>query len=339
MSLWRESRRSAVGHRLPARAPRLTATWSPAGPEDLGDEGGRRRLPCRARDPDRRPLPALEQQVAEAGHDGALGAQALHAHSRLGRPDVEVGDLGGAGLAVEIGVRLDVDAELAELPGVGRPGVTACEAHHLAFCSQEAGKRDRIGVEPLDEGGHVPIIAVRHASKPTRVFPCFSVRVPGIVIGHPTEATVPEQAEARREAESIYRRMVDALVERDLTALERLWSDDVELRSNAIGGVLAVGRAEALATVEANSGLLFDPTLVSFQHLGDGWMIVAARLRHTVGGGLADSEKTLLARVLDRKVCVSLVFRKPSEARAEYELRRRAELEEAPCSHGGRRRV
>ncbi len=133
---------------------------------------------------------------------------------------------------------------------------------------------------------------------------------------------MPEQAEARREAESIYRRMVDALVERDLTALERLWSDDVELRSNAIGGVLAVGRAEALATVEANSGLLFDPTLVSFQHLGDGWMIVAARLRHTVGGGLADSEKTLLARVLDRKVCVSLVFRKPSEARAEYELRR-----------------
>jgi hypothetical protein len=117
--------------------------------------------------------------------------------------------------------------------------------------------------------------------------------------------------------------MVAALTKRDLPLLETLLADDVELRSNAIAGELVVGRADALAAIRANSQILFDPTLLSFRHLGDGWMIVAARLRHSTNGGLADSQKTLLARVLDGKVRASLVFRRPEEARAEYEARRR----------------
>ena len=110
--------------------------------------------------------------------------------------------------------------------------------------------------------------------------------------------------------------------ERDLNVLSTLLAEDVELRSNAIGGELAVGRADVLAAVEANRDLLFDPVLLSFNHLGDGWMIVPARLRHSIPlGGIADSTKTVLARVLDGKVSVSLVFRDVGEARAEYEQR------------------
>lgn len=133
---------------------------------------------------------------------------------------------------------------------------------------------------------------------------------------------MPVDATNRSEMESVFRQMVEALAERDLSALSTLLAEDVELRSNAIGGTLAMGRAEVLAAVEANSDLLFDPVLLSFNHLGDGWMIVPARLRHSIPlGGLADSSKTVLARVLDGKVSVSLVFRDSGEARAEYEQR------------------
>ena len=91
---------------------------------------------------------------------------------------------------------------------------------------------------------------------------------------------MPMDATNRSEMESVFRRMVEALVERDLNVLSTLLAEDVELRSNAIGGELAVGRADVLAAVQANRDLLFDPVLLSFNHLGDGWMIVPARLRH-----------------------------------------------------------
>lgn len=142
---------------------------------------------------------------------------------------------------------------------------------------------------------------------------------------------MPMDATNRSEMESVFRRMVEALVERDLNVLSTLLAEDVELRSNAIGGQLAVGRADVLAAVEANRDLLFDPVLLSFNHLGDGWMIVPARLRHSIPlGGIADSTKTVLARVRDGKVSVSLVFRDIGEARAEYEQRTGREHGAAP---------
>jgi hypothetical protein len=116
--------------------------------------------------------------------------------------------------------------------------------------------------------------------------------------------------------------MVEALADRDLEVLNAVLADDVELRSNAIGGQRAVGRANVVAAVDEHRDLLFDPVLLSFSHLGDGWMIVPARLRHTIpDGGLADSNKTVLARVLESKVQVSVVFRDIGEARAEYDRR------------------
>ena len=142
---------------------------------------------------------------------------------------------------------------------------------------------------------------------------------------------MPMDATNRGEMESVFRRMVEALVERDLNVLSTLLADDVELRSNAIGGELAVGRANVLAAVEENRDLLFDPVLLSFSHLGDGWMIVPSRLRHSIPhGGLADSTKTVLARVRDGKVSVSLVFRDVGEARAEYEQRAGSQHATAP---------
>ncbi len=161
--LARRSSRSAVGQRFPARAPRLTASVDPGRAEDRGDERGRRRLAGGAGDADARPGPALEQEVAEARDAGSLGAQALDAGRHFGRPDVEVGDLGRAGVGVEVGARLQLDPELAELrsPRAGRrarrrgrrgaPGGPPGE---------QAGERKRIGVEPLDEDRHVAIIAV-----------------------------------------------------------------------------------------------------------------------------------------------------------------------------------
>lgn len=142
------------------------------------------------------------------------------------------------------------------------------------------------------------------------------------------ETGLPTIAVARRE-ELIFGWAVDALRARDSAALETLLADDVVLRSYATGLDLVVGRASALAAVHANRQSLYDPTLAKFNHLGSGWMIVSARIRHSLeGGGMADSAKTLLVRVLDDQVRVSLVFNTAPEAQAEYERRSSAESDD-----------
>ncbi|MEO5633721.1 hypothetical protein [Gaiella sp.] len=129
---------------------------------------------------------------------------------------------------------------------------------------------------------------------------------------------------------AMYAQMVDALAKRDLNLLVELLAEDVEVRSYATAGQLVVGRANVIAAIEANSHLVFDPVLLKSDHLGDGWMIVGGRLRHSLPtGGIADSEKTILACVVDQKVTVSLVFRTAAEARAEHR-NRIAHLEEVP---------
>lgn len=83
--------------------------------------------------------------------------------------------------------------------------------------------------------------------------------------------------------------MAAALAQRDTPTLRCLLADDVELRSNAIAGDLVVGRSAALAAIKAHRGLLFEPTLLTFDHLDNGWMIVPAQLRHSLpSGGMAD---------------------------------------------------
>ena len=125
-----------------------------------------------------------------------------------------------------------------------------------------------------------------------------------------------------KQIELVYRRMVDGLVARDLDLLRELLTEDVELRSNAIGGRLVTGRENVLAAIASHRDLLFDPVLLRVEHLGDGWMIVPARLRHSLpAGGMADSTKTVLARVRDEQVSVSLVFATTAQARAEYDHR------------------
>jgi hypothetical protein len=126
--------------------------------------------------------------------------------------------------------------------------------------------------------------------------------------------------------ESIFGSMVEAIRRRDLAALERLLVAEVELRSYSTGLELVRGRPLALAAVQAHEQSLYDPTLTRFEHLGDGWMIVSARIRHSLpGGGMADSAKTLLARVVGDRVRLSLVFNLAADAWTEYE--RRAGLE------------
>ena len=51
---------------------------------------------------DGRPGPALEQQVAEARDARATSAEQADPRRHLGRPDVEVGDLGLAGVGIEV---------------------------------------------------------------------------------------------------------------------------------------------------------------------------------------------------------------------------------------------
>ena len=67
------------------------------------------------------------------------------------------------------------------------------------------------------------------------------------------------------------------------------------------------GKSEVLEAVKATRDRIYDPVLLSFEHLGDGWLIAAGRLRHTAEGGwMADGRKAALARVVDAKVHVSL---------------------------------
>ncbi len=77
--------RAATHRMLDARAP-----------EDLCRERRRRGLAGGPGDPDARPPPALEQQVAEARHPRPLSTETPHPGRDLGRPDVEVGDVGVA---------------------------------------------------------------------------------------------------------------------------------------------------------------------------------------------------------------------------------------------------
>jgi hypothetical protein len=134
---------------------------------------------------------------------------------------------------------------------------------------------------------------------------------------------MPERAPAEQNRhESVYRSFVAALTQRDLAEIGALTTDDVEVRSYSTAGALVRGREETLTAVDGNRHLIYTPSLHAFEHLGEGWMIVSARLRHTTdAGGMADSAKTLLARVEGARVSASLVFATPSEALAEHAAR------------------
>ena len=147
-----------------------------------------------------------------------------------------------------------------------------------------------------------------------------------------TEETELPTVDTSRREELIFRWMVDALRARDQAALETLLADDVELCSYATGLETIVGRANALAAVQANKHSLYDPIVTRFNHLGDGWMIVSARIRHSLqGGGIADSAKTLLVRVLDEQVRLSLVYNTAAEVHAEYVRRTGGESIDPPA--------
>ena len=105
--------------------------------------------------------------------------------------------------------------------------------------------------------------------------------------------------------ESVYESMLTALARRDVGLLDELLADDVEFRSYATGPETMRGKSEVLEAVKATRDRIFDPVLLGFEHLGDGWLIAAARLRHSAEGGwMADSRKAALARVVDAKVHV-----------------------------------
>jgi hypothetical protein len=127
---------------------------------------------------------------------------------------------------------------------------------------------------------------------------------------------------ALQQLESVYESMITALARRDIALLDSLLSDDVEFRSYAIGVQPMRGKREVLEAVKATRDRIFDPVLLSFEHLGDGWLIAAGRLRHTAEGGwMADTRKAALGRVVDSKVHASLASSSAEEARAEFEAR------------------
>ena len=162
------SRRSAVGQRFPARAPSLTAMSDAGAAEDGSDERGRGGLAGGARDADARAPPALEQQVAEA-REARTASTELHDPRRdLGRPDVEVRDLGLTGVGIEVDAGLDVDPELTQLPRLGGLGLRAREPHRVALAGEQSRERHCVGVEPLDQDIHTWIIAGRRRSPARR---------------------------------------------------------------------------------------------------------------------------------------------------------------------------
>ena len=109
---------------------------------------------------------------------------------------------------------------------------------------------------------------------------------------------------------------------RDIGLLDELLADDVEFRSYATGPEPMHGKSEALEAVKATRDRILDLVLLGFEHLGDGWLIAAAQLRHTAEGGwMADSRKAALARVVDAKVHVSLASSTVDEVRAEFAAR------------------
>ena len=153
------SRSSAVGQRLPARAPAADGDIDAGGAQDRRDERGRRRLAGGAGDPDRRPGPTLEQQVAETRDARALRAKPLYAGRDLGRPDVEVGDLGRPRVGVEIGVGPRRGCRARE-GAAASSGAAAALARRTVRPSsaRPPRERERVGVEPLDENRHPMII-------------------------------------------------------------------------------------------------------------------------------------------------------------------------------------
>ena len=62
------------------------------------------------------------------------------------------------------------------------------------------------------------------------------------------------------------------------------------------------GKSNVLEAVKATRDRIFDPVLLSYEHLGDGWLIAAGTLRHsTEGGWMADGRKAALAHVVGGK--------------------------------------
>ena len=82
----------------------------------------------------------------------------------LGRPDVEVRDLGLTGVGIEVDAGLDIDPELTQLPRLGRLGLRARESHRVALAGEQSRERHCVGVEPLDQDIHTWIIAGRRRS-------------------------------------------------------------------------------------------------------------------------------------------------------------------------------
>ncbi len=122
--------------------------------------------------------------------------------------------------------------------------------------------------------------------------------------------------------ESVYQAMITALARRDVDLLDTLLADDVEFRSYATGIEPIRGKSSVLEAVKATRDRVYDPLLLSFEHLGDGWLITAGRLRHTAERGwMADGRKAALARVVDAQVHASLASSTVDEARAEFAAR------------------
>lgn len=122
--------------------------------------------------------------------------------------------------------------------------------------------------------------------------------------------------------ESVYQAMITALARRDVIVLDGLLGDDVDFRSYATGIEPIHGKRKVLAAVKATRDRIYDPVLLSFEHLGDGWLIAAGRLRHTAEDGwMADGRKAALARIVGEKVHVSLASSTADEARAEFTAR------------------
>ncbi len=124
------------------------------------------------------------------------------------------------------------------------------------------------------------------------------------------------------QLEAVYQSMIGALARRDIGQLDSLLADEVEFRSYATGSLPIRGKSDVLEAVKATRDRIYDPVILSFEHLEDGWLIAVGRLRHTAEGGwMADGRKAALARVIDAKVRVSLASSTADEARAEFAAR------------------
>ena len=90
------------------------------------------------------------------------------------------------------------------------------------------------------------------------------------------------------------------------------------------------GKSNVLEAVKATRDRIFYPVLLSYEHLGDGWLIAAGTLRHsTEGGWMADGRKAALAHVVGGKVHASLASPTVEEARAEFAARQSGEADQS----------